>query len=61
MTPFSTGCEGCHMGNPGLSDDCEVKHIGRGSEDENLCPECRSGTLEAKQAGFVGCSNFRYC
>lgn len=44
-----------------LERDYEVTHIGRGAEDENPCPECSSGTLETKQGGFVGCSNFPYC
>ena len=39
----------------------EITHFGRGSEDENYCLDCRSGTLDLKQPGFGGCSNFPYC
>ena len=44
-----------------LNGEYDVKHIGRGADDENTCPECRSGLIEEKQPGFAVCSNYPYC
>jgi DNA helicase IV len=44
-----------------LNGGYDVKHIGRGSDDENTCPECKSGLIEERQSGFASCSNFPHC
>ena len=44
-----------------LNGEYDVRHIGRSADDENICPECRSGLIEEKQAGFAACSNFPFC
>jgi DNA helicase-4 len=44
-----------------LNDDYDVENIGRSAEDKNICPECHSGLIVEKQAGFAGCSHFPYC
>ncbi|MCP4410312.1 MAG: UvrD-helicase domain-containing protein [Gammaproteobacteria bacterium] len=44
-----------------LNDEYDVRHIGRSADDENTCPECRSGLIQEKRAGFAACSNFPFC
>lgn len=44
-----------------LQGDYEVQHIGRTVGAGNICPECRSGSIEMKKPGFAACSNFPYC
>lgn len=44
-----------------LNEGYDVRHIGRGSDDMTVCPECRSGFIEEKAPGFAGCSNFPHC
>ena len=44
-----------------LDPEYDVKHIGRGEEGKDVCPECHSGFIELKQPGFAACSNFPYC
>ncbi len=44
-----------------LNDEYDVRHIGRGADDQNLCPVCRSGFIEEKQSGLARCSNRPFC
>ena len=44
-----------------LNGKYDVQHIGRSVDDENLCPECRSGLIEEKKPGFAACSHFPHC
>jgi DNA helicase-4 len=44
-----------------LNSEYDVQHIGRSDDDESTCPECRSGLIEEKQAGFAACTNFPHC
>src|SRR5690606_21977114 len=44
-----------------LDSEYDVLHVGRRTDDERTCPECRSGLVDEKQRGFAACSNFPFC
>ena len=44
-----------------LNSEYDVQHIGRSPDNEQTCPECRSGLIEERQGGFASCSNFPFC
>lgn len=43
------------------NENYDVHHIGRGSDNDEFCPECKSGVIQEKASGFYSCSNFPLC
>jgi DNA helicase-4 len=44
-----------------LNENYDIETVGRGVDDKNVCPECRSGMIEEKRPGFAACSNYPFC
>ncbi len=44
-----------------MEGDYEVRHVGRASDTDFICPECRSGLMEDIRSGLLVCSNQPYC
>ena len=44
-----------------ISDDYHVCLVGRDDETDEICPECKSGTIEEKRPNFYSCSNYPFC
>lgn len=44
-----------------LDGEYNILHIGRSEENDEKCPECKTGLIEEKAPNFFGCSNFPFC
>jgi DNA helicase IV len=44
-----------------INEDYNVCLIGKDKEDDEICPECKSGNIEEKAPNFYSCSNFPFC
>jgi DNA helicase IV len=44
-----------------ISENYDICLIGKDEENDEICPECKSGTIEQKGPNFYSCSNYPFC
>jgi DNA helicase IV len=44
-----------------ISGDYQVCLVGKDDDTDEICPECKSGTIEEKRPNFYSCSNYPFC